>query len=967
MSNRSYLLPFLILLILGCTDEALQEPDYQPVDPVTRPWTRWWWQGSSVTEAGITKELVALKNAGFGGVEITPIYGVIGDEENFIPFLSGEWVQRLEFTLQEATRLGMGVDMATGTGWPFGGPWVSPENACKYVAHKIYHLNQGQTLQEPVHYIQEPVLRSVNNQVYQLYGLLADKGEKPTGSMAHPDLLSGVKALKMEDLKDPITENSDLQGLALDQVRFAKPLPLITLVAYSLEGEVIDLTGKVSKDGELDWVAPQGAWTLYALFSGWHGKMVERAAPGGEGNVIDHFSHAAIQDYLSRFDQAFAGLSLHGLRAYFNDSYEVDDARGQADWTPEFLTAFANKRGYRLQDHLPAFLGLDEASQNARIRSDYRQTMGELLLETFTSDWRIWAHDQHKIIRNQAHGSPANILDLYAASDIPETEGTDIIRSKMASSAAHLSGKKLTSAEAATWLDEHFLTTLDQLKENIDRYFQAGINHVCYHGTCYSPAQDTWPGRLFYAAIHANDRNPWWQDLGALNAYVQRCQSQLQAGSPDNDVLLYFPYFDRLADEEGGPLAHFDGAAQAASLHSFRSLADSLYAQGFAFDVVSDGMITKAKVRQGQLMLGGNPYGVIVIPTTHYLPGQTLEHLMELADQGVRVLFDQKMPDDVPGWGNLTQRQARFAELKRKAAQSAQMSVSLDLISDLGQSAVRKEHLFDSGLQAIRRRVGDQTIYLVTNWSGRDFDGWLPLATSGRSVIVQDPWSDLAGQALLRRSGDRQLEVQLSIPHGETRILQVDPRVHRTVAWLEYEPGDISIGLEGPWTLEFERGGPQLPANQTLTTLISWTDLPGKEYASFSGSGKYATHFRLPEGQPDAWRLRLGQVANSAVVRLNGQKLGTLIGPTYRLDIPADAFLADNELVIEVTNRMANRIIDLNRNHLFWKRFYNVNFPARRPENRGKDGLFTAEEWKPLPSGLLGPVALIPLRKREMN
>ena len=146
MSNRSYLLPFLILLILGCTDEALQEPDYQPVDPVTRPWTRWWWQGSSVTEAGITKELVALKNAGFGGVEITPIYGVIGDEENFIPFLSGEWVQRLEFTLQEATRLGMGVDMATGTGWPFGGPWVSPENACKYVAHKIYHLNQGQSL-----------------------------------------------------------------------------------------------------------------------------------------------------------------------------------------------------------------------------------------------------------------------------------------------------------------------------------------------------------------------------------------------------------------------------------------------------------------------------------------------------------------------------------------------------------------------------------------------------------------------------------------------------------------------------------------------------------------------------------------------------------------------------------------------------------------------------------------------------
>ena len=31
----------------------------------------------------------------------------------------------LEHTAREARRLDMGVDMATGTGWPFGGPEVS--------------------------------------------------------------------------------------------------------------------------------------------------------------------------------------------------------------------------------------------------------------------------------------------------------------------------------------------------------------------------------------------------------------------------------------------------------------------------------------------------------------------------------------------------------------------------------------------------------------------------------------------------------------------------------------------------------------------------------------------------------------------------------------------------------------------------------------------------------------------------
>ena len=46
---------------------------------------------------------------------------------------------------------------------------------------------------------------------------------------------------------------------------------------------------------------------------------------------------------------------------------------------------------------------------------------------------------------------PASYRDL-AASDIPETEGTDPTRIRFATSAAHVAGKKLASAEAATWL-----------------------------------------------------------------------------------------------------------------------------------------------------------------------------------------------------------------------------------------------------------------------------------------------------------------------------------------------------------------------------------------------------------------------------------------------------------------------------------------------------------------------------------
>jgi hypothetical protein len=86
------------------------------------------------------------------------------------------------------------------------------------------------------------------------------------------------------------------------------------LIAIEEQGRMIDLTQKVNK-GLLEWIAPAGTWSLFALFQGIHGKMVERAAPGGEGNVIDHFDEAAVLDYLS-FLIALENKDLSGLEGF---------------------------------------------------------------------------------------------------------------------------------------------------------------------------------------------------------------------------------------------------------------------------------------------------------------------------------------------------------------------------------------------------------------------------------------------------------------------------------------------------------------------------------------------------------------------------------------------------------------------------------------------------------------------------
>jgi hypothetical protein len=144
---------------------------------------------------------------------------------------------------------------------------------------------------------------------------------------------------------------------------------------------------------------------------------------------------------------------------------------------------------------------------------------------------------------------------------------------------------------------------------------------------------------------------------------------------------------------------------------------------------------------------------------------------------------------------------------------------------------------------------------------------------------------------------------------------------------------------------------------------VSWTTF-GHDAEVFAGTAAYTTTFARPSGGHQLWQLDLGRVAESARVRLNGTDVAALIGPPYRVLLRGSQMKATNTLEVSVTNLSANRIRDLDVRGVIWKKFYNVNFPARFPDNRGPDGLFTAAKWAPLESGLLGPVTLTPLSVR---
>ena len=948
------------------------ERDWPAVKRDTKPWTRWWWHGSAVERSSLTSDLEALQQAGIGGVEITPIYGVRGGETSFIGYLSDSWMDMLEHTLREASRVDIGVDMATGTGWPFGGPWVTDDTAPRTLAHKTWTVDAGQQLTEPIRLQQTPLVRALGNQIYEV-GEVKPGERRPVGSAQQPQTRKDVRPLQIADLAFPVAANSNLQALAIEQVKYPRDLPLTAVIAYGESGRVTDLTSRVSGERLHDWKAPERS-TIYAVFAGWHGKLVERAAPGGEGHVIDHFSQQAIRSYLARFDRAFERRNP-ALRAFFNDSYEVDDASGQGDWTPLLFEEFRRRRGYDLRHHLPALLSREAAENGARVIADYRETISDLLLDTFTIEWGAWARRRGSYIRNQAHGSPANLLDLYAASDIPETEGNDTARFKWATSAAHVSGRRLVAAEAATWLGEHFRSTLADVRSAVDHFLVTGVNHIVYHGTAYSPDSDPWPGWQFYASVEFNRRNAWWDDFAALNHYVTRAQSFLQSGRPDHDVLLYFPFHDAAATRGNAMLTHFGGANRPTAAAGFEAASAELQSKGFTYDYISDRQLRSTRAEKDRLVTGGGgSYRVLVVPSARYIPLETFERVLALASQGATIVFAKDLPADISGLANLDARRQRFRQLTASLqfgapgsdrASEARLGRGRvlrgdDLDRTLVRAGVAREPMVDQGLLFARRADARGRFYFINNRSDRAIDGWVPVAIETAAVSIFNPMDGARGRGRMRKPETGMPEVYLQIPAGGSLIVAT-ARQTADVPYEFYSPAGTPVAIGGPWSVRFVKGGPSLPAARTVDSLQSWTAFGGDDVRSFSGTATYTATFPKPAAGAQAWRLDLGRVHESARVRLNGKDLGTLIGPVYSVIVDGASLAASNRLEVTVTNLSANRIADVDRRGVAWKKFYNVNMPSRLPQNRGADGLFTAAKWEPLDSGLIGPVTLTAL------
>ena len=845
-------------------------------NPEAKAGARWWWLGSAVSEADLRWNMQEYSKAGIGALEITPLYGVQGNEKNEIDFLTAPWMDKLKFVQAEGAKDGILVDMNNGTGWPFGGPYVPIEEAAAKLVHTDVTANGK-------------------------------------------DLRKGV----------------DISVMDAKEKKFAK---LSRVIAYC-NGEMTDLTSMTDANGIVTWKkAPKkNNYRIISIYCSRTRQMVKRAAPGGQGYVIDHFDRKAVANYLQRFEDAFAKSGVPYPHSFFNDSYEVY----KANWTPNLFEEFEKRRGYKLEGKLLELLGEVEDPGN-KVLSDYRETLGDLLLENFTEQWTAWAHKHGAKTRNQAHGSPANLIDVYSAVDIPEIEGfglsefgikglrkdsgytrkndSDVSMLKYASSAAHINGKTLVSSETFTWLTEHFRTSLSQMKPDMDLMFTCGVNNMYFHGICYSPKNDPWPGWRFYASVDMSPTNSIWRDAPYLLKYIERCQSFLQMGQPDNDFLVYLPVRDMWAERRGkGPgslLMQFDIHSMAKKAPDFIKSILEIDRAGYDCDYISEKYLMGTTYTNGMLQTAaGTRYQALIIPGSGNMPQEVKNHINALKAKGAKIIYGTSTAD------------------MQKAAKAELMK------SKFGLSAIRRKN--DSGHH-----------YFIANLTPNDVNARIPLTVTMKDARWFNPLNGEIYKTDINNEG-----ILVDLKSGESMILQTYNNVLPTNDAEQIKFEGTEKQLTDKWSLSFVESEPAINSTYTLDNIQTWETLNNDTAKIMMGTGVYTTTVNMTKDEAKAkWAINLGDVRESARVYVNDNFVGCAWSVPFILNCK-DAFKAGkNTLRIEVTNLPANRISEMDRQGVKWRKFDEINVVDINYKKT------SYANWETVKSGLNSNVTLLKLK-----
>ncbi|MCX7818619.1 MAG: glycosyl hydrolase [Kiritimatiellae bacterium] len=951
-----------------------------------RPWAYWWWLKGNVDEETITRDLEAMKWAGFGGLLQFDVRGyheaVVPPPPERTPYMSARWRELMRHALREADRLGLEVSINLSM---CAGALMGPTTAGADAPKKL--IWTGTEVVGPARLdCRLPAIPGEGAVEIALLAVRLRESSPPEPPAVHAHPAPAWPPHWRSDL--PATN---------------APTPVA--------GEPLDLTDKHDAEGRLTWEIPPGRWAVIRFAS-----VLAVGDPVHHGQLVTPFDVDVLDaDAVRRHFERLGGellkdagpLAGRTLTHFYSVSWE-----GAAPtWTARFEEQFRNARGYALRPWLPVLAGFEVGGSEAarRFVNDYHATLAELMMNNFYGELQHRCHAVGLKWHAESGGpwnrrlptfARADQLAFLGRTDMPQGEfwftgGRAIGRppefNRPAAMAAHIYGRPLAAAEAFTHMVQHWSEHPAALKPLADIAFCDGINHLIWHTFTASPPEFGLPGVEYFAGSHLNPNVTWWPFARPFIEYLARCQTMLRHGRPVADLAVFIGEH---------PYQHWGRGSQwseRATLHP---------PAGHTYDLVNiEVLCSRLDVVDGGLRLPeGLGYRALVVDLEQEtLRPEPLRRILELTERGATVILGQRRPtasSSLAGWPDADTEVRRLADVLWGAvnAASPEEPVRLGAGRVFRRSSVADAFArlgvtpnVEGPFEFAHRTDAETDVYFLTGHrpgdaifrvTGRRPELWDPVTGTIRPPHGWSPTADGRTRVHLRlptngstfvvfREPARGLPpyeppppdveiLSLTNGHVEVRVWTAQPvewtlRHGHTVHLNPNTPPPLE--LTGPWTVVFESGR-GAPPQLVMERLTDWTEHPDPNVRFFSGRATYRHTIELDADRASSpARLELHRVGVIARVTVNGRNAGILWTFPWEVELTGLLRAGPNDIEIEVANVWVNRLIG------------DASLPPEKRTTRTNVALQPGERTvriyqgfganDPLvPSGLQGPVRL---------
>ncbi len=946
--------------------QVLKEGFQHPPD-TARPKVYWWWLNGYVDTTRLKEELLAIKEAGIGGVDIFEIGTTrYSNPNNMVPagpsFMSEASLKAIQLAIEEATQLDLSVGLNLASSWNAGGSWIKPEHAAK----SLYFSKTS---------VQGPATQKIS---------------LPFPEIPRTDKKGNPRLIEFADGGKPVY-HEEVAVLAIPANK----------TSFSDTTGIIELSSHFDAATEaLAWKVPAGNWNIYRYVCANSGEALKLPSPHSMAPIIDHYDSLATRAHLMYFINKLTPLlgdfSQTTLKNFYLASYE---ATGSV-WTSSLPETFEKIHGYSIEKFIPAlfddqFLAPETAE---RFEQDFNKTLSHLITNNHYGKAKEICNAYGLQITSESggpgsslHNVPVDALKALGSLDVPRGEfwnkhhyydkdSVDILwLVKEVAAASHIYQRGIVEEESFTSF-QHWQEGPFDLKPLANRAFCEGMNRVVVHGFSHNPAGMGYPGIVYHAGTHYNDKRVWWPKIKPFNDYLARISYILQQADFVADVLYYY------GDE----------------VPNFVAPKNTRFSVGVGYDyeiINTEILLNDLQVEDGQLVLSnGAWFKLLSLGENTKVNPAVVEKLGQLAQKGA-IMIGTK-PEESIGLSHQPQATQKVKSLADSLWTSSQ-SLSEEQLDKGGIfSDVSAMNILET-LQtppdfSYADQEADVLDYIYYQDQGLDFylvsnttDAWVSRACTFRQQDkrpeIWDPMTGAVAPVGIYQQLAQGIQIPVSLPpYGAYLVVfrSGDEAFHyETVAAsgshpprLQYvadgfcfpEEGSFALTgdgtvtridnhpktqpIEGAWQLTFPKNW-GAPDSVALPALLSWTASNEAGIRYFSGTATYHKTFQFSRENSNGYdriTLDLGKLSEVGEVWLNDQPLGITWSEPYAFDVTDVLNDGENTLKIEVANTWSNRLVG----------------DARTGENYTKTNISTAYQettWKEAPlleSGLLGPVTL---------